>query len=674
MEFKNQSTSTSSSSSTSSTSTSSSNHQITSSSHHHSLWDQFLTTTNPNSSTFDCCSNLDQQQLFNRFCCSNELCLPLSDLQSCDQTDCNEDLIQFQSSIKSTSLSPDSHKSNLQNLQTEPNNLTQIDSSTSDCFCCDYGCPPSPILKNHCLDCLPSSTTDLNSHQSNFQSPSSLSIQNLIDSVPSTSHSIPQTPIINSSDSLSEEIVWINKELEELIRCCCCEEPTPCENLPTHHADAHPSHHVSFDLLGTSQTPQQSTITSCQTSAENAPNYPQQHSIPAMIIPTRPPALLHVCQWKDCNSTFTSQQELINHVNSLHLFTTSHLSNHSSHPPQYQPDLDSALLPSLCCSHPSAPPQSFSDQMKHLFATGSFPSLDHFCCPDSANQIRDSSTLKSQGTHGAIQPRPHSSSSNPNSSFNAQEMFNTLTRTNDTLPSTPSLAFTTPTPCSIIQTSDPAEQPSRMIQDQANSSATKLYPCNWKSCKGHTYLTTAQLTEHISSDHIGSGKSSYTCLWEGCPGNGKSFNQRQKVMRHLQSHTGDRPFECEVCEKRFGEMATLVQHRRTHTNEKPYTCTYEGCNKSFALQSALTIHKRTHTGDKPFKCTIEGCKASFSESSNLSKHLKTHSGLKNFECQVCKKKFGRSDQLFRHMNVHDQKLKKRAGEVKEKDVVVKKRK
>ncbi|KAH9817961.1 hypothetical protein DFH28DRAFT_849057, partial [Melampsora americana] len=63
---------------------------------------------------------------------------------------------------------------------------------------------------------------------------------------------------------------------------------------------------------------------------------------------------------------------------------------------------------------------------------------------------------------------------------------------------------------------------------------------------------------------------------------------------------------------------------------------------------ALTIHEQTHMGDKPFICTIEGCKASLSQSSNFSKHFKPHSGLKNFERQICKKKFGRYDQLFRH--------------------------
>jgi uncharacterized Zn-finger protein len=132
--------------------------------------------------------------------------------------------------------------------------------------------------------------------------------------------------------------------------------------------------------------------------------------------------------------------------------------------------------------------------------------------------------------------------------------------------------------------------------------------------------------EHISDVHIGSGKSFYHCAWEGCPRahSGRSFNQRQKIIRHLRTHVGDKPFTCPECNRSFSESTTLQQHLRTHTLEKPFPCTFPGCGKQFAIQSALTIHMRTHTGAKPFRCPVEGCGQSFAESSNLSKHVKTH--------------------------------------------------
>ncbi|TIB17914.1 hypothetical protein E3P92_00856 [Wallemia ichthyophaga] len=55
---------------------------------------------------------------------------------------------------------------------------------------------------------------------------------------------------------------------------------------------------------------------------------------------------------------------------------------------------------------------------------------------------------------------------------------------------------------------------------------------------------------------------------------------------------------------------------------KIYTCEY--CYKTFNRPSSLKIHTYSHTGERPFVCQVTGCNRSFSVASNLKRHAKVH--------------------------------------------------
>uniref|UniRef100_A0A5S6QG60 C2H2-type domain-containing protein n=1 Tax=Trichuris muris TaxID=70415 RepID=A0A5S6QG60_TRIMR len=48
----------------------------------------------------------------------------------------------------------------------------------------------------------------------------------------------------------------------------------------------------------------------------------------------------------------------------------------------------------------------------------------------------------------------------------------------------------------------------------------------------------------------------------------------------------------------------FATHFRTHTGELPFPCTF--CDKRFRTTSALTVHTRCHTGERPYVCSMCG--------------------------------------------------------------------
>ena len=116
------------------------------------------------------------------------------------------------------------------------------------------------------------------------------------------------------------------------------------------------------------------------------------------------------------------------------------------------------------------------------------------------------------------------------------------------------------------------------------------------------------------------------------------------LKAHINTHTGFKPYCCQVCMRAFAQKSNLNYHMKSaHNPNRPFKC--DSCEKSFKTKEELTRHiENKH--DVVTEISDDGIKLVKYPKKGRASTKKLHG------CPYCGKCFGQSFNLKLHINTH----------------------
>ncbi|VDN38718.1 unnamed protein product [Dibothriocephalus latus] len=193
----------------------------------------------------------------------------------------------------------------------------------------------------------------------------------------------------------------------------------------------------------------------------------------------------------------------------------------------------------------------------------------------------------------------------------------------------------------------------------------KVYTC--RQCE-EFFETLSQLFLHARRNHVDPKKpkrnpANYKFHCDQC---NYMTNNGGTMEHHKRAHTGEKPYVCDVCNKRFAQKANMKTHRNRHIyRDKIFRC--DTCNKAFSSYDIYLAHLRTRehelrehfammaSSQLALECL--GCALTFDSIYNLNKHTRSCRIVRTlqtkFRCLPCNAYVSDVASLKAHVKAHE---------------------